>query len=198
MELTWPQILIVALWLAREIYMTAKKAKAGYRRKPKQYRLRFEDPDMEGFECLAKSVTVDEFVTLSIMATGLATGATGDIGSVFDLLASSIVEWNLLEDDDTDTPVPIAWAVCRESRKQGTPGTPCPDHRPEDPEDPGKPCDYTGLCAQDIDFTMQILMGWMSAIASVPPPLLSGSNNGGISPEVSQQLASLSRSLPNS
>jgi hypothetical protein len=187
--LHWAHWLPAALWLAKEIHM-------GYKRKPRQYRLKFADEDMEGFECLCKSVTVDQFVGMSQQAAGIAVGEVSGVESMFELLTDSIISWNLEEDDDT--PVPVAWAICRESRKPGEPGKPCPDHKPEDPGDPGKPCDYTGLCAQDIEFTMAILMGWMNAIASVPPPLQGGLSNGGIPQEVSAQLASLSQSLPNS
>jgi hypothetical protein len=154
---TWLHWVPAALWLAREVWM------AGYRRQPKQYRLRFEDPDMEGFVCLAKSVTVDEFIELSAMAAGMATGQTSDLTPIFELLSRSIVEWNL--EDDEGEPLKPTTEVIR---------------------------------AQDIDFTMSILMGWMGAIASVSPPLSGSSPNGGIPSEVSAQLASLSQSLPNS
>jgi hypothetical protein len=155
--LHWAQWLPAALWLAREVYM-------GYQRKPKQYRLKFEDPDMEGFVCLAKSVSVDEFVMLTQLAGDMTGGRNSDLGQVFDLLAASIVEWNL--EDEAGEPLKPTAEVIR---------------------------------AQDIDFTMAILMGWMDAIASVPSPLPGGSPNGGIPPEeLRLGLASLSQSLPNS
>jgi hypothetical protein len=90
-------------------------------------------------------------------------GRNSDLGQVFDLLAASIVEWNL--EDEAGEPLKPTAEVIR---------------------------------AQDIDFTLAVLMGWMDAIASVPSPLPGSSPNGGIPPGVSAQLASLSQSLPNS
>jgi hypothetical protein len=169
---------------------------AGYRRKSKQYLLKFQDPEMEGFECLTKSVSVDEFTGISALAAEMATGTSGDLSQIMRKFTDSIITWNLEEEDGT--PVPIAYAVCRVSGKPGNPGHPCEEHVAELADDPNPPaCEYYGLCSQDIGFVMDVLTTWMSAVASVDIPLLPGLNNGGVPPEVSQQLANLSRNLTN-
>jgi len=149
---------------------------------------------MEGFECLTRSCSVAEFTEVSALTATLATNQSPDMAPIFQKLADVIIEWDLENEDGT--PVPIAYAVCVASGKPGKPGERCEAHNSV--EATQEPCKYDGLCAQDIDFAMNILMAWMNAVVAVPGPLQNGSSSGGIPAEVSQQLANLSKNLPNS
>jgi hypothetical protein len=137
----------------------------GFKKKPRHYRLTFQDEDLEGFECTMAGLTVDEFLSITALADTI-TGESSqeDAGRFFEIMAEKIISWNLEDEDDN----PIG-------------------HSPAD------------IRAQDFDFMMTIQMAWLGAMASVPGPLLNGSANGGTIPEgITQTLASLSRSLPNS
>jgi hypothetical protein len=74
----------------------------GFRKERKQYRLVFKDPELEGFMCLCKSLTVDEFMEVTSLASSFRDPKDNDtrkITKTFDILGDAIIEWNL-EDDD--------------------------------------------------------------------------------------------------
>ncbi len=164
---TWIQAASI-VWFALVPVLTeiTERIIMGYRRKPREYHLKFEDDEFDGLIVKCGSLSVDEFIEITTLATRLqaTTAESDDVARMFDILADKIIEWNL-EDDD------------------------------------GKPVGHTpaDLRAQDFDFIMTIQMSWMTAMAKVPNPLLSGSNNGGTTQEaITASLANLSRSLPNS
>ena len=133
-----------------------------FRRERKLYQLSFEDPELDGFECVMSGVSLDAFIDISALAAELETPAgrtKENIEAQFTTLAASLVEWNL--DDDEGQPVS---------------------------------CDYDGLKAQDFDFVMKIMLGWMQALSSVPESLGKDSSSGGTSQEQSLGLAAVSRS----
>jgi len=78
---------------------------AGYRRKRTTYRLRFEDPAMEGLEVVARSASVQTLLKITSLAD-LATESpeTKVVHEVLALFGDSLVSWNL--EDDDGHPVP--------------------------------------------------------------------------------------------
>lgn len=80
----------------------------GYRREPKLYRLRFEDPSMEGFECLCRSVSIERFMALTGLAGGtdLARQAEGAM-EMFGIFAEALVSWNLEDEDGEKVPATL-------------------------------------------------------------------------------------------
>ena len=133
-----------------------------FRRERKLYQLTFDDPELDGFECIMSGVSLDRFIEISALAAELETPAgrtRENIEAQFTTLAASLVEWNL--DDEDGNAIP---------------------------------CDYDGLAAQDFDFVMKIMLGWMQALSSVPESLGKDSGSGATSPERSLGLASASKS----
>lgn len=78
----------------------------GYKREPKQYRLKFLEGDMNGFECLMGGLSVDEFIEITTLAQKLSANSAEreDVIQLFDMMAVHIAEWNL--EDDDDKPIP--------------------------------------------------------------------------------------------
>ncbi len=168
----------------------------GFKRKLKQFRLVFDDEDMKGFECLARSTSIQEFAEISLMTSRMmdAKEASG-MDLIFIKLSEIILEWNL--EDDAGEPVPVIYAQCKVSGKPGRPGEHCGACPVLEGENTG-PCSYTGLCEYDINFAMTIFTAWMEALASVDSPLLSGLNNGKTTQEdITTKLANMSQSLPS-
>lgn len=64
----------------------------------------------------------------------------------------------------------------------------------EEEDDTPVPATRAGIGAQDLDFILDIVLAWMNAIASVPPPLPEGSPSGATSLEQSLPQVSLSQS----
>lgn len=78
----------------------------GYKRRPKQYRLKFEGEEYEGLTVLMTSLSVDEFIGVTELANKLISNEqdAGDVGRLFDVMAEKIIEWNLEEDDGRPVP----------------------------------------------------------------------------------------------
>ena len=78
-----------------------------FRRERKLYQLTFDDPELDGFECVMSGVSLDRFIEISALAAELETPAgrtRENIEAQFTTLAASLVEWNL--DDEDGNPVP--------------------------------------------------------------------------------------------
>jgi hypothetical protein len=60
------------------------------------------------------------------------------------------------------------------------------------------PPTYEGLLMQQLPFTMDLIMAWITEMTAAPPPLPGGSPSGGSSPEVPPAVVSGSQSLPSS
>lgn len=140
----------------------------GYKREPKEYRLKFDDGDMAGFEVTMRGLSSEKFLDLTEAATHLsgldardvaAVGAAAPmVGIMFGMLGDNLIGWNL---EDDNGPV----AATKEN-----------------------------LLRQDFAFVLQIGTAWMDAIASVPPPLPASSNGGAPSPGLSIPMEPLSPS----
>lgn len=78
----------------------------GYRAPAKTYRLRFDDPDMEGLEVVARSVPVRTFVGLMALASSDDPSASSieEIGKLFDAFGGALLDWNLT--DEHGDPIP--------------------------------------------------------------------------------------------
>jgi hypothetical protein len=82
-----------------------RESKVGFKKVKKQYRLVFADPDLEGFVCLCKSLSVDEFTSVAELADAIQASNgkdTAKVREMFDILSDAIIEWNLEEDDSED------------------------------------------------------------------------------------------------
>lgn len=141
-----------------------------YQRKPKLYNLKFEDHP--GFEIAMKGISIDGFMELARMAGKLS-------GTDLSQLSGEQLEEALKAVDKLFT------RFARALRSWNL-----------DDED-GQPVEATreGVGSQDLDFILEITLGWMDAIASVDTPLPRPANSPGTSQESSLQLASLSQSL---
>lgn len=129
----------------------------GYKRKPKVYRLHFEDDDMSGLivEVRPSSVgTMLDTADLASMASvfdGISMKnirpedleKIGELRKLFDSFADSLVSWNL--EDEDDNPVPAT----RE-----------------------------GVYGQDVDFILEIIGAWAEAVGGVNEDTKAESSNG--------------------
>lgn len=128
----------------------------GYRPEPKLYRVTFDDHP--GLVVRARTVSVDKFMAISELADKDGRDAD-DLTMLFTEFARVLTSWNL--DYNTDGPVidqetgQRAWYV----------GEPVPTT-------------LEGVLSQDFDFMLQIVLGWMEAVAGVPAPLDQPSSGG--------------------
>ncbi|SRR5258706_5587074 len=135
----------------------------GFKREAKLYRLKFEDPELNGFQCLMRSLSIREFRDLATLGDTLQSRGDGTekaFTALFGLVASKLQEWNL--EDEDGQPVPST---------------------------------LEGIEGQELDFVMQVVTAWMTAIAGVAPPLPESLNSGETSPAVQLHLAEASSSL---
>ena len=85
----------------------------GFRRKPKTYRLRFEDPDLDGLVVTARSLPIGTFLEVTeLSALPQDDPASAKAASqMIRVFAGSLVEWNL--EDEHGDPVPATYeGVC--------------------------------------------------------------------------------------
>lgn len=85
-----------------------------FRRERKLYQINFEDPDLDGFECVMSGVSLDRFIGITALAAELETpeGRTKEnIEAQFTTLAASLVSWNL--DDEDGHPVACGYEGLR-------------------------------------------------------------------------------------
>lgn len=139
----------------------------GYVREPKTFLLKF--PEMEGLEVRARSLPLGQFMELMTMAGSMDDGALSSkdaekINAIFRIFASALVSWNL------ETPDP---------RGQDYPSLPVP-------------ADMDGLYSQDLEFIMQIIKAWMTAVGGVDDELGKASPSGNKSLEASLAMETLS------
>lgn len=123
----------------------------GYKKKATVYKLKFEDPELDGLEVMAKSLPTGELLGLIRMAVSLKDEETTNLSEedlatiekLFQGFAKALVSWNL-EDED------------------------------------GKPVPSTlrGVQSQEFDFVLPIIMAWIQAVAGVDKDLGKDSNSG--------------------
>lgn len=79
---------------------------AVFKAKRKIYRLKFADEDLAGLEIMARSVSLGQLLELS-SSEGVGKVDKADAEQtkgMFELFASSLVSWNLVEEDETPVP----------------------------------------------------------------------------------------------
>lgn len=143
---------------------------AGYKRKRTIYRLKFEDPEMEGLVVDATGANIEEFMAiaeLQDLAEGGVELTTENLTRVADatsrikiLLADHLVAWNLEDDDDVPVPATLA-----------------------------------GVKAQEDEFILDIAMAWMDAVGGADAPKEPPSNGGSPSLAASIPMEPLSPNL---
>jgi len=81
----------------------------GFQRKKKKYKLRFEDPELEGFEVVMGSLSIGEFTELTdaFTAAQAGQGAAEGVTGLLEKFAASIDSWNL--EDEKGEPVPTTF-----------------------------------------------------------------------------------------
>jgi len=126
----------------------------GYRRKPKQYRLTFEDPEYDGFEAYAVGLPLGRMLDLLDTAdlkgkesSELTEHERAELTSLLETFSKCLVSWNL--EDEDGTPV----------------GT-----------------DMDGLRELDLAFVLELVFAWMDAVVNVSGPLRRRSSGGDQSP----------------
>jgi hypothetical protein len=140
---------------------------AGYRRPSKVFRLIFTDPEMEGLEVRAKSMPIGKLMEVVEIAA-LSKGGRIDVRD-----ASKI---KVLFETFADAL--LSWNLV-------------------DDDDAPVPADLNGLWAQDLDFVLNLIAEWMTAIAGVPGPLPQPSPDGVQSVEGLIPMVALSNGQPN-
>lgn len=173
----------------------------GFKKQPKVYRLRFEDPDMEGLVVEARSLPIGEFLKVTELSSLPKDDpqAAGAAKEMFRVLAVSLVSWNL--ENEFGEPVPAAYWACLESLKpeyvEVVDGTPVPTGRCVDHKDQAATCRFDGILGQELDFILSIITAWMSAMGDVNPNLPKTSSAGVPALEASLPMDSPSPNPPS-
>lgn len=135
----------------------------GYKRAKKIYRLKFEDPEMEGLEVDTTGASIDEFTALTdltdlsefavdgveITKENLAqvAGAAAKVDDLFRAFAKHLVSWNLEDDGSDGDAIPV-------------------------------PATFEGVKSQDAEFILELIAAWMEAVGGVSGPKDRRSNGG--------------------
>lgn len=139
-----------------------KGFKMGFRKEPTLYKLKFEDPQYNGLEVIAKSLPLGDFLEFNKMSAEVTVENANSpemvkkSGMMFTLFAANLVSWNL--EDENGKPVPST---------------------------------YKGVVSQEMGFILDIIKAWMDAVADVPKHSKNGSNSGGTSRVPSLPMATL-------
>lgn len=92
--------------LAREQRRDVQRTTSGYKPDRKRYRLTFEGTEHDGLQVVMKGLKVGDMLDMATLSSQVSAGdgmtpeQAAQMGGMYDLLGSSIVEWNLLDDDD--------------------------------------------------------------------------------------------------
>lgn len=126
---------------------------AGYVRKRRVYRLRFEDEELDGLVVKVRSTSVGgllEFMGFLTMATDddISAEDVGRVTALFERFAEVLEEWNVLYAEGPNKGQPV-------------------------------PPDLEGVRTQDADFVMDIMRIWFQAVTQPPAPLPATSSAGG-------------------
>jgi len=151
----------------------------GYRRKVKTYRLKFEDPDMDGLEIDCKSTSLaalyghaGELEELAGKDENTITAKDVEaLDPMVEAFMGSAIRWNL--EDEDGNPVALVKGgphKCKCGQTQlvsvGQSCTSCSDAYIE------------GFLDQDLDFQMSVIVAWSEAITGVDVPLEKPSSAG--------------------
>lgn len=147
----------------------------GYVRVPRLYNLVFEE--YHGLSVRARSVSTDTFLELLSLAGAKEDAEDAEAAKqiaikMIDIFVVALHDWNLEE-------------CCQEApdcdcRARGVVRA--------------VPATEAGVRSQDIDFTLELITEWMTAIAGVSPPLAGTSSSGETSLEGSLPMEILSSS----
>jgi hypothetical protein len=95
---------------AFDLLRETRDVMARFKREKKLYKLKFETPELDGFECIATGTTLERFIELNALSEALQSpeGRTEEnIRKQYQLFAQYLKSWNL--DDDDDRPVPCTY-----------------------------------------------------------------------------------------
>jgi hypothetical protein len=96
--------------IAWDLIRETRGTMARFKREKKLYKLKFEDGDLDGFECYAAGTTLERFIEITQLSGLLETpeGRTAEnIEKQYTLFAQYLQSWNL--DGDDDQPVPCTY-----------------------------------------------------------------------------------------
>jgi len=83
----------------------------GFRKEATQYKLKFEDPDLDGLEVIAKSLPLRDFLAINKLAIAADDNAEKQVEQSEVMLkkfSEALIGWNL--EDDRGKPVPATYA----------------------------------------------------------------------------------------
>lgn len=135
------------------------------------FRLKFEDPSMDGLEVVARSVKLKQVLRLMKLADKKERSPE-QIEEMLDLFQAGLVSWNV-EDDVL-----------------GQDGQPTGDKVPV-------PANRAGIDSQEFDFIFEIILAWMDALMGVSSPLGKRLPSGATSLEGSIPMETLSPNQPS-
>lgn len=141
----------------------------GYRRKKTVMNLKFEEHD--GLEVRVRALTIDELLEMTRTAQAVMGSdgkvkqemvGTEDLEELFSRFSDALLSWTLEEELVIDS-------------DEWTP----------------VPTTLEGVKSQEVDFVMELIDVWMTAVAGVEAPLPAGSNSGETSQELSLPMEAL-------
>lgn len=141
----------------------------GYRRKKTVMNLKFEEHD--GLEVRVRALTIDELLEMTKTAQAVMGSdgkvkqemvGTEDLEELFSRFSDALLSWTLEEELVIDS-------------DEWTP----------------VPTTLQGVKSQEVDFVMELIDVWMTAVAGVEAPLPAGSNSGETSQELSLPMEAL-------
>jgi hypothetical protein len=133
----------------------------------KIFTLKFDDPQLEGLEVRAASITMEKMLEVADQADRAeARAGLAEIKGLLTLFVQSLRSWNL-QTEVTD------------------------DHFEDAPQT------LAGLLNNDPDLVLAIALSWWRAMTAVSPSLGKESNSGGTSPEASIPMEALSPNPEN-
>lgn len=141
----------------------------GYRRKKTVMNLKFEEH--EGLEVRVRALTIDELLEMTKTAQTVMGKdgkvkqemvGTEDLEELFSRFSDALLSWTLEEELVIDS-------------DEWTP----------------VPTTIEGIKSQEVDFIMELIDVWMTAVAGVEAPLPEGSNSGETSQELSLPMEAL-------
>lgn len=123
-----------------------------YKPKGTVYKLIFADPEFEGLEVRAKSISIAELMYVAGLKDSLAVDDpdVAQVEEMFKIFAKALVDWNVDEEvtdaDGNTTDVPV-------------------------------PANMDGIKKQEVTFILSIISAWVDTIATVPGFLEKQSNS---------------------
>lgn len=168
--------LFLVCWLT--VLLRLGRNDMGWQRR--NLKLKFaEGTEYDGLEIVMKRLAIGDLLSVSKLAqvTKTEEGATAAFAELLEIVAKSLVSWNI--EDDDGNPVPIELGKVGHTDEFGV------SHA------------STGLYNLDVELINTVVASWLSAAAGVSPPLPKNSNSGEQSLEEFDLTAALSESPQN-